>query len=472
MLQYADDTLVILQACPTQLDELKSVLQHFSAITGLHINFYKSTFVPMDVEEQAAAQMACSLGCKIESFPQTYLGLPLSASKLKLADMQPLIYRHDRYLSGWAGWLLNRKGRTALIKSTSSALPIYAMCAVSLPKGTLDTLERKDRAFLWTGADTSNGDQGKVAWEVVARPKAKGGLGIKNGHIQNQCLLGKLWHKLFEEPATSWQRWFCRMYGEGASRDLGAPHHMDTPVWKALLAVLPIFRRSTEVHVGDGARAVFWHDRWLGPAPLLELFPALYSHSARPHLSVVAALDDEHWALTLAPRLSPIVADELELLNHALTGATLLLGTPDRRFIHNSRAPYSSKGAYAHRMAIHPTDPLYERIWRTPLSPKCKHFMWLVRRDRLPTRDLLHRRHIADSAMCPFCSNQKLRNTCSCTARPPALSGQRLEQMTFQTNHLSMTSGKPSQLGDRALAPHASSPLSLLCGTSGRAGTV
>lgn len=32
VLQYADDTLVILQACPTQLTELKSVLKKFSTI--------------------------------------------------------------------------------------------------------------------------------------------------------------------------------------------------------------------------------------------------------------------------------------------------------------------------------------------------------------------------------------------------------------------------------------------------------
>lgn len=53
------------------------------------------------------------------------------------------------------------------------------MCAVALPKGTLDTLERKDRAFLWTGTDACNGAQCKVAWEVVARPKDKGDLEIK-----------------------------------------------------------------------------------------------------------------------------------------------------------------------------------------------------------------------------------------------------------------------------------------------------
>lgn len=116
-----------------------------------------------------------------------------------------------------------------LIKSTTGALPIYAMCAVVLPKGSLDELTKKDRAFLWTGKKTCKGGQYKVAWDVEARPKEKGGLSIKDSHIKNKCLLGKFWAKLLELPTTSWQRWFHRFYGTPAGRDLGASHRHDTP---------------------------------------------------------------------------------------------------------------------------------------------------------------------------------------------------------------------------------------------------
>jgi hypothetical protein len=42
-----------------------------------------------------------TLGCMVEGFPQTYLGLPLSAEKLRLSAFSPLIAKVDRYLSGW-----------------------------------------------------------------------------------------------------------------------------------------------------------------------------------------------------------------------------------------------------------------------------------------------------------------------------------------------------------------------------------
>jgi hypothetical protein len=47
--QYADDTLLILQACPMQLLALKDLLQSFAAATGLKVNYDKSCLLPINV---------------------------------------------------------------------------------------------------------------------------------------------------------------------------------------------------------------------------------------------------------------------------------------------------------------------------------------------------------------------------------------------------------------------------------------
>jgi len=60
------------------IQALKLILDDFSLATGLEINFHKSTFVPMNVPVHIAAAMAAALGCSTATFPQTYLGLPLS----------------------------------------------------------------------------------------------------------------------------------------------------------------------------------------------------------------------------------------------------------------------------------------------------------------------------------------------------------------------------------------------------------
>ena len=100
VLQYVDDTLIILKADENHLANLKSVLHDFSLATGLQINYGKSTFAPIHVDPHVAARMANMLGCPVASFPQKYLGLPLSTHKLRLLDFQPLIAKVDKKLAG------------------------------------------------------------------------------------------------------------------------------------------------------------------------------------------------------------------------------------------------------------------------------------------------------------------------------------------------------------------------------------
>ena len=55
VLHYADDMLIILKADENQLLALKETLQVFSTATGLHINFEKSTFLPICVDPNHAS---------------------------------------------------------------------------------------------------------------------------------------------------------------------------------------------------------------------------------------------------------------------------------------------------------------------------------------------------------------------------------------------------------------------------------
>jgi hypothetical protein len=52
ILQYADDTLIIMEACARQQVFLKSLLQTFATLTGLKVNYSKSMMVPINVEEE------------------------------------------------------------------------------------------------------------------------------------------------------------------------------------------------------------------------------------------------------------------------------------------------------------------------------------------------------------------------------------------------------------------------------------
>lgn len=153
MLQYADDTLILMRGELADVERLKSLLDQFSAATGLHGNYHKSTAVPMHMSEDDIPRCISALGCKREGFPQAYLGLPLSCEKLRLSAFDPYIGKADRHLAGWQASLLNPMGRTVLINSVLQAqLPL-------------------DLA------------------------------------VQNTCMLLKLLHKLYDDELTSWARW-------------------------------------------------------------------------------------------------------------------------------------------------------------------------------------------------------------------------------------------------------------------------
>ena len=89
VLQYADDTLIIARASTEDIIQLRSILDSFSAATGLKINYNKSTVVPMHVPEAKVRRLLKVLQCQPAEFPQVYLGLPLSNTKLNLAAFTP-----------------------------------------------------------------------------------------------------------------------------------------------------------------------------------------------------------------------------------------------------------------------------------------------------------------------------------------------------------------------------------------------
>lgn len=130
-----------MRAGVAEAKRLKEILLQFSDATGLHINFHKSTLVPMHVEEEMLAAIQKCLGCHREGFPQTYLGLPHSADKLKIGDFAPLIAKIDKYVSGWVAMLLSYGGRIVLLNAVLDALPVYAMGAMELPPSLITTID-------------------------------------------------------------------------------------------------------------------------------------------------------------------------------------------------------------------------------------------------------------------------------------------------------------------------------------------
>ena len=79
--------------------------------------------------------------------PMKYLGLPLISSRLTISNCQPLLLKLDQRIKGWKGMALSYAGRV-IIKSVLTALNIYWVSTVILPKGIIQEIEKWLRTFL------------------------------------------------------------------------------------------------------------------------------------------------------------------------------------------------------------------------------------------------------------------------------------------------------------------------------------
>ncbi|KAL0307935.1 UNVERIFIED_CONTAM: hypothetical protein Sangu_3002100, partial [Sesamum angustifolium] len=206
---FADDVLLFCKAHLPSIKVLTNTLTEFATLSGLKVNPAKSQIILSSSVQQERQQILEYLGFHEGSLPIRYLGIPLTSSRLTIADCRPLIDKVDARLAGWNNQNLSYAGRLQLIKSVLSTLNTYWASAFILPKGILKSLEKKMRRFLWHGSSGSG--IAKVAWVQVCKPKEEGGLGISSLIATNQALMLKqLWRILQHDGNSIWVDWVYR----------------------------------------------------------------------------------------------------------------------------------------------------------------------------------------------------------------------------------------------------------------------
>lgn len=91
LLQYADDTNIMVKRWELDVANLKFRLLYFQQMFGLTINFTKSETMVVGYSEDEQPSIADHLTCKLGSFPSSYLGIPISDSRLSVSDISPYV---------------------------------------------------------------------------------------------------------------------------------------------------------------------------------------------------------------------------------------------------------------------------------------------------------------------------------------------------------------------------------------------
>jgi len=122
--------------------------------------------VPLNLSFERAQQLAGVFGCKLESLPLTYLGLPMGTTKPRADHFGFIMNKTERRLTATSN-LLTHAGRMELVNSVLSSLPTYAMCTLQVPITVLEYIDRARGHCLWRGSDNNAKMKPMVAWKKM-----------------------------------------------------------------------------------------------------------------------------------------------------------------------------------------------------------------------------------------------------------------------------------------------------------------
>lgn len=77
-IQYADDTIIMIDGSDSSIRNLKLILYCFEWLSRLKINFHKNEVFVFGVEQAEKERMANMLNCKLGVLPLKYLVIPVS----------------------------------------------------------------------------------------------------------------------------------------------------------------------------------------------------------------------------------------------------------------------------------------------------------------------------------------------------------------------------------------------------------
>ncbi|XP_074290841.1 uncharacterized protein LOC141617551 [Silene latifolia] len=189
-LMFADDLLLFSKGDAASIMVMLRVFATFSQASGLQMNNTKINAYFNGVQGSIKQEIMQVSGFTEGQLPFSYLGVPITAGRLKKKDCQGVLQQVD------------------------------AICRNYLWDEKVDYI----RVPL-------------VGWEKVCAPKNEGGLGIRDSYALNIATIGKLVWWVFSKPDSLWVRWVHHVYMKGAAWSDYTPTSDVSWSWKAIVKV-------------------------------------------------------------------------------------------------------------------------------------------------------------------------------------------------------------------------------------------
>ncbi|KAM1381510.1 hypothetical protein ACFX1T_033882 [Malus domestica] len=271
-------------------------------------------------------------------------------------------------------------------------------------------------ADFWWG---SQGAKRKTHWvskEVLGLPKDLGGLDFRNFSEFNDALLVKQCWRLISDPTSLWARVVKARYFPNCSFWDATKGGRAYWAWTSLLVGREVIQNGSHWQIMGGHDVRVWVDRWLHS--LTSGHPeALGEVAVSPNLRVNSLICHEslEWDIDF---LQPFIFEEAQLVIKCLPLGDIRC--KDQLVWDASKnGKYSVKSGYRwlqmrylasrdHRLPRTRVIPkkLWNLVWSLPVPAKIRLFFWLSLHRGLAIREILFRRKVSLSPICPICNCQ------------------------------------------------------------------
>jgi hypothetical protein len=313
----------------------------------------------------------------------------MGLTKPQVKDYAPLICRMERKMAA-ASLHLSYVGRLQLVNSVLSSLPAYYMCTLKLPITVIDIIDKHRKNCLWRGREFNRKGYNLVAWDLVRKPKAKGGLGVINLSVQNDALLLKQLDKFYKQEKIQWISLIWQKYDNGTVPHLA--REKGSFWWKDILRLNVHFRGVAMCIPNHGNTISFWEDLISGKVHS-DIFPHLLGFVKDPRIFLWALRQSASLLNCFRIPMSRGAYNDLLQLQNFLDDLYPVDqdGKDSWIYIWGQHRYSSSKYYDYHFIDIQPNLTILW-IWKSKCIPKIKFFAWLLLNDRFNSRNILRRR--------------------------------------------------------------------------------
>jgi hypothetical protein len=154
---YADDVILFAKPTVQDLVTIREIFRVFGRVSGLYINYAKTSATVIRGGEQTKELVVDTLHCSIKDFPIKYLGLQLALRPLTKAQWQPLLDATTHLVPAWQRGLITKPGRLVLIKAVMCARPTHNLLISEAPAWLIQEVEKRFRGFFWAASERASG---------------------------------------------------------------------------------------------------------------------------------------------------------------------------------------------------------------------------------------------------------------------------------------------------------------------------